>query len=249
MELIEGIVLNTRKYQENSKLIYVITKESLMTLLVKASCSFTSKNYACAQELIKINFSYSESKRNSFNTLTSYEIVDTYKFVKDKYNVIKEILDILNIIYRYYEHISVEKITDRNNVYNLLNFYLNKINLLYSDEYKDNIDKIDYLHKMYKIIFLEKMLYLLGVGPNVYNCTVCSLPNAYNFSISSGGVVCEKCKTKDSFSGTVVGVFKVLYLGKLEIFDYKCLLELPNCVEELQKIIKLYYERYLSIRI
>lgn len=249
MELIEGIVLNTRKYQENSKLIYVITKESLITLLVKASCSFTSKNYACAQELIKINFSYSESKRNSFNTLTSYEIVDTYKFVKDKYDVIKEILDILNIIYRYYEHISVEKITDRNNVYNLLNFYLNKINLLYSDEYKDNIDKIDYLHKMYKIIFLEKMLYLLGVGPNVSNCTVCSLPNAYNFSISSGGVVCEKCKTKDSFSGTVVGVFKVLYLGKLEIFDYKCLLELPNCIEELQKIIKLYYERYLSIRI
>lgn len=246
MELIEGIVLNTRKYQENSKLIYVITKDSLMTLLVKASCTFTSKNYACAQELIKINFLHSESKKNSFSTLTSYEIVNTYKYLKDKYDVIKEILEVINIVYRYYEHISIEKTNNRNNLYNLLSFYLERINLLYQSNDFNEL----YLRKMYKIIFLEKMLYLFGVGPNVSNnCLICSSPNAFNFSISNGGFVCDNCKTIDTFTGTVVGVFKVLYLGKLEIFDSKCLLELPNVAEELQKILKIYYDRYLSVKI
>ena len=81
----EGILINTHKYQENSKLIYVITNDKFITLLVRASCKYESKNFQAAQELILLNFDIAESKKNSFSVLKSYEILDNYKYIKSNY--------------------------------------------------------------------------------------------------------------------------------------------------------------------
>ena len=71
MELIEGIILKTIKYQENSKLCYIITKDGLLSLMVRASLDFHSKNFSYSQELTKVDFAITKSKKNSFDIMTS----------------------------------------------------------------------------------------------------------------------------------------------------------------------------------
>ena len=77
MELTEGIILKTIKYQENSKLCYIITKDGLETALVRASLDYKSKNFSYSQELTKINFAISKSKKNSFDIMTTGALVDS----------------------------------------------------------------------------------------------------------------------------------------------------------------------------
>ena len=74
MELIEGIVVNTNKYQESSKIIYVLTKNEFKSLLVKSSLNYNSKNFAYSQELTKIGFLCTEKEEKSHLWLSHLKI-------------------------------------------------------------------------------------------------------------------------------------------------------------------------------
>lgn len=234
----EGIVINTHKYQENSKLIYVITNDKFIILLVRASCKYESKNFQAAQELILLNFDIAESKKNSFSVLKSYEILDNYKYIKSNYEALMIIMDMYNIIYKFHDHI-----TNISNLYYLIKYITGKINNICLNNFDIN------LIKMYKLLFYTKLLYLFGVGPNFKNCTLCGSSSAYNFSVSAGGLVCDKCKCEDKFIGEYVGLFKVFYLGKLDVFEEKLLNEYISSYESIYKLIKVYYDKYLGIRL
>ena len=91
MELREGIILKTIKYQENSKIAYIITKDGLVTALIRASLEYKSKNFAYSQELTKIEFDISKSKRNSFDILTSGRLVESYLNIKKDYNTLFDV--------------------------------------------------------------------------------------------------------------------------------------------------------------
>lgn len=239
MEKIEGIVINSYKYKENSKLINILTEDDYLTLLVKATCNYESKNFSGSQELILINFEMHKSEKQTFSILKTYEIINNYKHIKKNYEVIIEVMEILKIVHYYHEHIISYK-----NLFSLLRFCLNNIDLLSSFEYI-NLSKI----KFYKILFYTKLLYLLGVGPNFKNCTTCNSKNAYNFSIELGGLVCDKCTALDKLSGEYIGLLKVLYLGKIDMFTIEMVDSLPFDYDRIIKLLKKYYEKYLSIKI
>lgn len=246
MELIEGIVINSRNYQENSKLISVLTKQNMTTLAVKASCSYSSKNYSAALEMNNLNYAISESKGNSFSYLKSFEIIDSYKYLKNDYDALYELVKIYNIIYRYHEHID-----DYNNLFQLTKFITNGFN----ETCKNKENKLNKnVLKLYEAIFLVKLLYLFGVGPNFKSCTVCESKNAFNFSISLGGLVCDKCTANDKLKGDYISLLKILYTGKINYFNYDFLNELSNKVDDniindLFKLLISYYDKYLSIKI
>jgi len=122
MELTEGIIVNTSKYQESSKIIYVLTKNEFRSLLVKASLNYNSKNFAYSQEITKIGFLSNESNKNTFDILKTGKVINTYKSIKTDYDKMLMVTKLLNLVYRYHEHIN-----DYNNLYNLLNFTLENI--------------------------------------------------------------------------------------------------------------------------
>ena len=85
MELIEGIVINSNKYRESSKIIYILTKNEFKSLLVKSSLNYNSKNFAYSQDLTKIGFDCTLSNKNTFDILKTGTIINTYKNIKNNY--------------------------------------------------------------------------------------------------------------------------------------------------------------------
>ena len=56
MELEKGIVLKTIDYQENSKIIYLLTNRGIVSAIVRGAKNLKSHTYAYAQPLVKIEF-------------------------------------------------------------------------------------------------------------------------------------------------------------------------------------------------
>lgn len=237
MDLIEGIVINHIKYQENSKIIYVLTKDNLKSLLVKSSCNFNSKNYSYSQELQKINFSYNESKKNTFDILTSASIIETYKIIKDDYKLLTYAVEMLKLTFQSNEHVN-----NFAHLYELLSFCLNNMNC-----------KDISVAKYYYLIFKLKLLYLLGIGPNFNGCTKCGKKEVELFSISDGGLICGECVSRENYSkyiyeGDYITVIKLLYLGKFDVLTYefiKSILNINDYFDIINKLIIKYYQNYI----
>ena len=234
MELIEGIIINQTKYQENSKIIHVLTNDCMKSLLVRASCSFNSKNFAYSQELTKINFQYSESKKKTFDIMSSGIVLDSYKNIKDDYNKLNITVEILKLTLQANEHVN-----SYSNLYKLLSYTLDGIN--------NNTLEIG---RYYELVFKLKLLFILGIGPNFNGCTKCGKEANDYFSINIGGVICEKCLDfeKDIFFGDYIKIMKILYLGKFENLDnnlFQSIINIKNYYEEMKNIISQYYNKYI----
>ena len=237
MELREGIILKTIKYQENSKIAYIITKEGLVTALIRASLEYKSKNYSYSQELTKIEFDISKSKRNSFDILTSGRLIDSYLNIKKDYNTLLEISKIIDLTYK-----SIEHVTNCEYLYQLFVYLLDKYDQNYQ---KNNI-------KYYLLIFKVKLLYLLGVGFTTSKCSICgkNTLDFKGFSIERGGFVCNHCKSRvnDYLQGDYIKILQILYLAKLDKLNQELIDNIPlEFYSDIEMLIKNYYNRYLSI--
>lgn len=239
MELKEGIILKTIKYQENSKIAYIITNEGLVMALIRASLEYKSKNYSYSQELTKIEFDISKSKRNSFDILTTGRLVNSYLNIKKEYNSLFEISKIIDLTYK-----SIEHVTNPNNLYQLFNYLL--------DQYNENYNKSN--KQYYLLIFKTKLLYLLGVGFTTAKCCVCNKKeiNPSYFSIERGGFVCAYCKNviDDLYYGDFIKILQIIYLGKLEKLNQELIDAIPiEYFSDIDNLIKKYYTKYLSLNV
>ena len=240
MELREGIILKTLKYQENSKIAYIITKEGLVTALIRASLEYKSKNFSYSQELTKIEFDISKSKKNSFDILTSGRLIESYLNIKKDYNTLFEISKIIDITYK-----SIEHVTNNQNLYLLFDYLLDNYNKYFERQNK----------QYYLLIFKLKLLYLLGVGPIFNKCVKCQKiinDNNLIFSIERGGCICKNCIDindviyKDDF----LSIIKILYLGKLDKLNQELIDKISlEFYMEIDDFIKKYYQKYLSLQI
>lgn len=236
MELTEGIILKTIKYQENSKIAYILTKEGLVTVLIRASLEYKSKNFAYSQELTKIEFDISRSKKNSFDILSSGRCINSYLNLKKDYNTLLDVSNIIELAYKSAEHV-----INNSNLYDLLDFYLDKYNEYYESEHV----------RFYSVIFKLKLLYLLGIGLNFSKCLICSKDvDFYNcfYSIDLGGSICDKCKVnvKDLFYGDYIKIIKIIYLAKLDKLSHELITQFPlECYSDILEFLKRYYNKYL----
>ena len=234
MELTEGIILKTIKYQENSKLCYIITKDGLVTALVRASLDYKSKNFSYSQELTKIGFALSKSKKNSFDILTSGMVVDSYLNLKKDYDTLYNISKIVELVYK-----SINYVNSSSNLYDLLNFVLDNLNREYKDYFV-----------FFPLILKLKLLYLLGVGPNFNGCTSCKAKNTVAFSVERGGVLCAKCQGEYDIKTDYIDIMKILYLAKLDKLNCELISSLPiDSINVINEIVNKYYEKYLSIKL
>ena len=60
MEKKEGIVLKTMDYQENSKIIYLITNNGIDSIIVRGANKLNGKTFLYTHEITKINYELSK---------------------------------------------------------------------------------------------------------------------------------------------------------------------------------------------
>ena len=225
--LLEGLVLKEQKYQEDSKIAYVLTSIGLKSYLVRGAYKVNAKNASYSVPLTKISFDY--SSKNNFNVLKQGKVLNNYSKIKANYELLLGALEVLDYTYDFANHVS-----DYDLFYQFVIFTL---------------DKLEETGNLYYIaIFKLKLLYLLGIGPVLNRCVLCgSKENLIGFSLNKAGLICKECNDYsliklDDFMKTII----VMYYTKLEdlneeMFDLKYL-------DKINKLLDQYYEIHLTYK-
>ena len=228
MELEQGIVLKTIDYQENSKIIYLLTKKGIVSAVVRGAKNIKSHTHSYAQPLVKIEF---ELKKDRY--IGANKILNNYNNIKLNFDKLKSSLSIVEICYTLGEHI-----TDSELFYTFTNQILHLINTTNDD------------YNIYELIFKIKTLYLLGVAPVFSKCVSCGNDNnLVGFSFNNGGMKCSNCIKLDDFiyPKETINEIKTIYLVKLDklnlLINEK---KLKYDYNKISRFLELYYEQYLG---
>jgi DNA repair protein RecO (recombination protein O) len=230
MQLREGIIVKSQKYQENSKIITLVNTEGLETFLVRGASLHKSRNFSYSQELTKIGYDF-HSGRNSFNILTTGKVIESYGGIKADFNKLNDALLIIEATNQLGIHLS-----DFSTFYQ----FLDEILLLLD---------LNLYHPYYLLIFRVKILYLLGIGPVFSKCVECgNRDNLIGFDFLKGGMKCNECDNKNTiyYNQEVIQLLRFLYLNKLESLSTEVLEKLPNHYLEASKFLDRYYEHFLG---
>lgn len=232
MELREGIIIKTIKYQESSKILYILTTEGVVTGLLRNALSLKSKNYSYSHEGSIIGFDISKSKKNSFDIITSGTVYNRLINVQNNYNKMILMVEIFSYVYDLYSYIE-----NNTHFYDLTKNIIISINENSFEEYD----------KYYLLIFKLKLLYLLGVGPVFKKCVNCGDINITGFDISLGGALCSKHQTNNKYNHEIISIIEILYLGKIELFSSDVFKVFEKYYHELHNFINEYYNYHLPI--
>lgn len=224
MNLKEGIVVKAINYQDNTKIIYLITEEGKQSLIVKGATNYKSHTFSYAQELTKIAY----DTKKMF--LSSGKVISSYVTIKSDQAKLLSALQIIEISYELIDHIN-----DYHVFYHFIDDILNLLNE-------------GYHHEIVELIFRVKTLFLLGVAPIFNKCVECEAKeNLVGFSFYDGGMKCQKHFQVNDYlyPSNVIQPLRLLYLSKLEVLQSQ-INQLEINYKEIDLFLNRYYEHYLG---
>lgn len=231
---IEGIVLKASDYQEKSKILQVYSLEhGLISLYLKGANQYRSKQFVLAQPLTHASFSiyYSEGLNQCF----SGEIINSFQNLKLNFEQNIYVYHLFELILK-----TLEKHAANPYLYQLLLLIMNAIDAGASEAKRALLTNC----------FELKLLYFLGVAPELSCCVECGRNQAIaTFDLYKGGLICKHCLTPQtfSFSKQTLTTIIQLYYAKIEAIP-----DLPDVSTEVLKdlrfIIDQYYQYHLGIR-
>ena len=218
---IEGIVVNTLKYGENSKIINVLTKDKgIIGMSPKSKLRVISNNFIYAN----FHLYYKEGK---LGTLISADVINYFINIKSdivKFSYMSYLVDLAKNVY---------KENNSSDIYDIL------INALLKIE--DNLNP-----KIITNIVEIKYLTYLGVGLNLDGCSVCGLTSVVSMSYNKGGYVCINHVGKDKVMDDVtLKLFKAYYyidISKISELNIK-----EKVVNEIDHFLNIYYKEYTGL--
>lgn len=228
MELEKGVVLKTIDYQENSKIIYILTNSGIKSAIVRSAKNLKSHTYSYAQPLVKIEF---ELKKGRY--IGAFKILNNFNDIKLNFNKLTNALKIIEICYDLGDHISDKQL-----------FFD------FTCEILDCINDAKYNFDIFELVFKVKILYLLGVAPVFSKCVTCNTTvNLKGFSLNGGGMKCYSCLVEDDFiyPFETINELKILYLTKLD--KLKLMInnnEIIYNYEKCSRFLELYYQQFLG---
>lgn len=231
MELRRGIVVRSRKYQENSKIITVLSNDDMNTYLVRGSAEMKSHNFSYSGELTKIEFAFQKKREDSFPILTQGKAIDLFSGIRADYAKLSDAIIIMEAVSQLGDHIE-----DHATFYTFVEQILDLIN---QNPY----------HHDYLTVFRIKLLYLLGVGPVFSKCINCgSREQLVGFDFTGGGMKCRNCADQTMYQSEAIPILQFLYLTKLPYLTHDVLSALPDYHQETSRFLDRYYEQYLGYK-
>lgn len=204
-------------YQENHKIIYLLTEHGKESLLVPRAKSI-KKGANDTQNLTKISFFAAEK---SLAKARDLEANDYYLEIKNDLGKMMIANYALEIIYRF-----VNPDNDHDRLYKMIDAFLEQLKV------RDDL----------KLLLLQlriKMLYFLGIQPNFRICMHCGKAHSLiGLSPIYGGMECPSCKTDDNIGETATEIIKHFYLDK----SFSIVLKDDEVIQYLSSIIDKYYQ-------
>ncbi len=225
---IEGIIISTVDYKENSKIINILSKEDgMIGLFAKGSKSPKSKLAATTNVLCYGTF-HINCHGNSLPNVMEVDILNSFKKTRKDIIKLNYSLFLLELSGQVYRHDNSPKI------YELLIAALNKINEGYDAQVITNILEL-------------KFLEYLGIKPVMDRCVNCqSQEDIVTISSYKGGYLCKNCVGNEF-------IYQIKTLKLLRMFYYVDLskitkIEVNDTIKkEISLFIDEYYERYSGL--
>lgn len=226
----QGIVLKKTDYKETGSIITLITNEGIETLIVKGTKKTSSKLRSLTNIFSWID--YVRTSNDGLNTLIEGTVVESYCSFYD------------DIEKMSYAQVIIEKILILSNSitdYQILySFLIDIFNLLSSTNYPEIVT----------LVFEVKLLYLLGIAPNLKNCIKCQKAVDGVFVLNEGGIICRNCLRNYKYSFILnneeTDVFKLLYLIKLNMINQNFYDIVKSVYQRLNLAVDYYYNYFLD---
>lgn len=227
----KGIILNSKDYQENARLLTILTDNGLERVILRGANKINSKNKKFS--LAPINLEFVTSNHSPLSTMTEGFIINNYLNCKIDINKQFIYLAIVEKIFSFYEGIDNKSL--------FYQFVTQILDLLDTTKYPEVILEI----------FELKLCYLIGIGPNFKCCTKCEkVSSDYSFSLNLSGVICPDCEkhTDVELNKDTTKILKYLYLIKLDKIDEYFLETIDKSGIKLNQFIDKYYQQYIDFR-
>lgn len=225
---IEGIVINSFKYKENSEIITVLGENEVYSIICKGSLKLKSKLRILTDKLTyaKFNIYYKQSK---LSTLIDGEIINNFKNIHLDLKRMSYSLFLLDI----FNQITKEDFS--NKFYDLLKTALLKIN--------DNINPL-----VISDMVLVKLLPFIGLSLNLEKkCIFCNSPEIYALSIEESAYVCHKCYLSTHIKMEKEALDTIYVYQNIPLHKVTKTSVSDNTIKTIDKFIKLYYETYSGL--
>ena len=220
----EGLILGSIAYKENSKIIYLLTQEGKDSLLIRGAKKIAKAEVANAQILNLV--SYEKRNKEGLNSPSLFEVSNYYNDIKNdplKFTVASAIIELIN------NHISVFE--DSKNLYNLLIMFL------------DNLSSRDDCLLLY-LQMKFKLLYFLGINPNFRHCIHCGTSsNLVGLSLHTGSIECVNHQSEDNIGMTATKILYLIYTDK----KFEVRIEDQETIKYLFNLVQKYYEYHFEI--
>ena len=225
---VEGIIVSTVDYKENSKMINILTRDEGLIGVLARGCKRLKSNISVVCNPLLHGLFYLNSRDNVHYTLIEVDILDGYRLIKKDILKLNYCLYLLELSSQVYRH-------DNNlNIYSVLVSGLKKIEMGYAPE-------------AINIIIELKMLEYLGIKPRIDSCVGCgSTKDIITISSYRGGYLCRKCVSSEKIVNIkTVRLIRMLFYVDLE--HIKKLEISTNIKKELNDFLSDYYDRYSGL--
>ena len=227
IENVEGIILNTRNYNDTSKIIDIFTKEyGVIGVIAKGCKSLKSNLRSVTDKLTYATFTI-YYKKDKLSILTEASVINNFNNIKksiEKISYASYLLDLTNQVYKQ---------CNSTDLYSLLISGLIKINEDFNPLILTNIIELKYLN-------------YLGVMPSLDSCVVCGSKNVVTLSPDKGGYLCKNCLTDEPKSTEkaikLVRMYFYVDIDKISKLDLS-----KDVVAEVNNFIDSYYDRYTGL--
>jgi DNA repair protein RecO (recombination protein O) len=171
MDRLDGLVLKQIAYKESSKILHVTTSEGRKSVLVHGAKKLNSPYLAATEPMTQIRFIVSGT---NLQTLRDTEIVHDFRVLKAD-------------VVKYAAGCHVMELVDRLDESEIdhAKLYPFMLKILHRVETEPD-------YELFVAIFELKLLYLIGVQPNLRQCAVCSSTNDLKLAVEGGGCLCPE---------------------------------------------------------
>ncbi len=219
-----GYVLKRMDYKESSKIVFLYTSSGKTSFLVHGANKLTSPFLAKTEVLTKLKVS---TEGKGLKICKEIEILDLFSGIKndlEKYTYCLHVLEIL------------QQIADAEIDHEKLFLFLGKLFPLIEKEK-------DYIPFIY--MFESKLLYLLGLQPELQACVICKNKDTLVFSVKDGGMCCNNhLPLGKTYQKSIIDQFMKVYYFNLEK-PFELNLD-QKSIREIRLLLDEYYHYHLN---
>ncbi len=224
---IEGFVVYTLSYGENSKILHILTKEKGIISVISKGCLREKSKLRVISSVFTYAIFHIKYKEGKLSTLISADVIDYLINTKSDIEKIGYLSYLTELTKNVYKQSPEEE------VYKIFISAILKIEANFNPKVITNIVEL-------------KFLDYLGISLNLDGCVECASTSVVSLSHTKGGYICSKHRTNEPlYDAAFLKMIKAYYfvdINKITELNLK-----TNVINQIDSFLNIYYKEYTGL--